>query len=103
MKYLAIGCLVCGAVLGACSNQRAPLPPLSVATEAPVVAEEKEPPPLTGAQLLAQQPAEVQAAIKEHQPDANWPVYRTAVRVLYPYADDAEPMVDCAPLRTTDL
>jgi type IV secretion system protein VirB9 len=76
---------------------------LSVATEAPVVAEEKEPPPLTGAQLLAQQPAEVQAAIKEHQPDANWPVYRTAVRVLYPYADDAEPMVDCAPLRTTDL
>jgi type IV secretion system protein VirB9 len=102
MRYLAIGLMVCGALLNACGNQQSP-PPLSVATEAPVVTEDREPAPLTGAQLLAQQPAEVQTAIKEHQGDTKWPVYRTAVRVLYPYADDAEPVVDCAPLRTTDL
>jgi type IV secretion system protein VirB9 len=96
---LALG----GAVLNGCSNRQTQPPPLSVATEAPLVTEEKEPAPLTGAQLLAQQPAEVQAAIKEHQAGDDWPDYRTAVRVLYPYAEGTEPVVDCAPLRTTDL
>lgn len=103
MRNFAIGLMVCGALLSACGNQQSPPPPLSVAAEAPVVSEDKTPAPLTGAQLLAQQPAEVQAAIRGHQADTNWPVYRTAVRVLYPYADDSERVVDCAPLRTTDL
>jgi type IV secretion system protein VirB9 len=70
--------------------------------EAPVVSEPATAPP-SGAQLLAEQPVQVQTAIKEHQPDIKWPTYRTAVRVLYPYTDGAEPVVDCAPLRTTDL
>jgi P-type conjugative transfer protein TrbG len=103
MRNFAIGLMVCGALLSACGTQQPPPPPLSVATQAPIVAEDKTPAPLTGEQLLAQQPAEVQAAIGAHQPDTNWPVYRTAVRVLYPYAEAAEPVVDCAPLRTTDL
>jgi len=103
MRNFAIGLVVYGALLSACSNQQPPPPPLSMATEGPVVAEDKTPAPLTGAQLLAQQPAEVQAAIKEHQADTNWSVYRTSARVLYPYSDSAEPVVDCAPLRTTDL
>ncbi|HLW70340.1 MAG TPA: TrbG/VirB9 family P-type conjugative transfer protein [Candidatus Binataceae bacterium] len=81
MKNIAIGLVIGGAVLSACSNQT--------------------PPP--GAQLLAQQPGEVRTAIKQHQANDRWPVYRTAVRVLYPYADGAEPTVDCAPLRTTAL
>ena len=101
MRYFAIGLVVCAALLSACSNQQPP--PLRVTTEAPVVTEEKEPAPPTGAQLRTQQPAEVQTAVKEHQADGDWPVYRTAVRVLYPYAEVAEPVVDCAPLRTTDL
>jgi type IV secretion system protein VirB9 len=103
MKYLAIGLVLCGAVLNGCSNRQPPPPPLSVATEAPLFTEEKEPAPPTGAQLLAQQTAEVQAAIKAHRAGDDWPDYRTAVRVLYPYAEGAEPVVDCAPLRTTDL
>ena len=103
MRYLTIGLALCGAVLSACSNQQPPPPPLSVATEAPLITENKTPAPLNGAQLLAQQPVEVQVAIEEHQADTIWPVYRTAVRVLYPYAEDAEPVVNCAPLRTTDL
>ena len=102
MKSISIGLMVGGAILSACSSQP-PVPLLRVATEAPVVADSKTPAAPTGAQLLAQQPAEIQAAIKEHQPNTKWPVYRTAVRVLYPYADGAEPVVDCAPLRTTDL
>ena len=101
MKSIAMGLMIGGAVLSACSSQP-PVPPLRFATEAPVVADTTPATP-TGAQLLAQQPAEIQAAIKEHQPNTKWPVYRTAVRVLYPYADGAEPVVDCAPLRTTDL
>jgi type IV secretion system protein TrbG len=102
MRFIAIGLMIGGALLSACSNQ-APAMPLRVAAEVPVIADDTTPAVPTGAQLLAQQPAEIQAAIKEHQTNAKWQVYRTAVRVLYPYADDAEPTVDCAPLRTTDL
>lgn len=102
MKSIAIGLMIGGAVLSACSSQP-PVPQLRVAAEVPVIADDTTPAVPTGAQLLAQQPAEIQAAIKEHQPNTKWPVYRTAVRVLYPYADGTEPVVDCAPLRTTDL
>jgi type IV secretion system protein TrbG len=53
--------------------------------------------------LLAQQPSALQAAIKEHEQNGNWPVYRTAEYTLYPYNQEPEPTVDCAPLRTTDV
>jgi len=53
--------------------------------------------------LLTQQPPEAQAAIKEHEQDGKWPVYRTAEYTLYPYNQEPEPTVDCAPLRTTDV
>jgi type IV secretion system protein VirB9 len=100
VKFIAVSMVVVGVGLSACSTQQPA--PLKVVTEAPVVAEPAPAPP-TGAQLLAAQPAEVRAAFKEHQGNSKWPIYRTAVRVLYPYADGAEPIVDCAPLRTTDL
>jgi type IV secretion system protein VirB9 len=45
----------------------------------------------------------VQGAIKERQQDGKWPVYRTAEYTLYPYNQEPEPTVDCAPLRTTDI
>jgi|SRR5579863_961490 len=102
MKSIAMGLMIGGAVLSACSSQP-PAPALRLAAEVPVIADNTTPAAPTGAQLLARQPADIQAAIKEHQPNTKWPVYRTAVRVLYPYADGAEPAVDCAPLRTTDL
>jgi type IV secretion system protein VirB9 len=102
MKLIAISLVLGGTVLSACSSQP-PMPPLRVAVAVPVIADDTTPAAPTGAQLLRQQPADVQAAIKEHQPNAKWPVHLTAVRVLYPYADGAEPVVDCAPLRTTDL
>ena len=52
--------------------------------------------------MLARQPAEVQAAIKEHQQDqmAGLPDGRLhALSVQY----EPEPVVACAPLRTTDI
>jgi P-type conjugative transfer protein TrbG len=45
----------------------------------------------------------VQAAIKEHQEDGKWLVYRTAEYTIYPYNHKPEPAVDCVPLRTTDI
>ena len=55
------------------------------------------------AEILAAQPAEVRAAVKEHEQKGKWPSYKTAAYVLYPYNEGAQPIVDCAPLRTTDL
>jgi type IV secretion system protein VirB9 len=104
MKFIAAGSLTLALVLSACASRQQPPtpPPLKIVTEAPAEPRAAQPPP-TGAQLLAQQPAEVQAAIKEHQQDGKWPVYRTAEYTLYPYDQEPEPVVNCAPLRTTDI
>ncbi len=89
--------------LTACATQQPPAPPpLRIVTEA-APKPEATPPPPTGAQLLAEQPPEVQQAIRDHRDDGKWPVYRTPQLVLYPYGGRPEPIVDCAPLRTTDI
>ena len=103
MKYMVAATMTFTLVLSACaSQQQSPAPPLKIVTEAPAESA-ATPPPQTGAQLLAQQPVEVQAAIKKHQRDSKWPVYRTAEYTLYPYNQKPEPAIDCAPLRTTDI
>jgi type IV secretion system protein VirB9 len=97
------GTLTLALAFGACAAQQPPAPPpLNLVTEAPSQPEATPAPP-TGAQLLAQQPAEIQTAIKEHQQDGQWPVYKTPDLVLYPYGEEPEPIVDCKPLRTTDI
>jgi P-type conjugative transfer protein TrbG len=89
--------------LAACAAQQPPAPPpLRIVTEA-APKPEATPPPPTGTELLAEQPPEVRQAIKEHRHDGKWPVYRTPQLVLYPYGGSGEPLVDCAPLRTTDI
>ncbi len=40
---------------------------------------------------------------KNIKQNGKWPVYKTAQLVLYPYGEDPEPVVDCEPLRTTDI
>ena len=104
MKKLAAGSVTLALLLSACASQQQPPrpPPLKLVTESPVEPSAPPPPP-TGAQILAQQPSEVQSAIKEHRQDGKWPVYRTAEYTLYPYNQKPEPIVDCAPLRTTDI
>jgi type IV secretion system protein TrbG len=89
--------------LGACTVQQpAPPPPLTLVTKA-ASPPEPEPVALTGAQLLAQQPEEVQKAVNQHQQDGNWQIFKMPHDELYPYDEGREPVVDCAPLRTTDL
>jgi P-type conjugative transfer protein TrbG len=68
-----------------------------------VATPEASPPPPTGAQILAAQPRQVQDALKKHGQSGKWPVYKTPGYVLYPYGEGPEPLVNCAPLRTTDL
>ncbi len=100
MKRIAsAGTLTLALTLGACAAQPPPAPPpLKLVTEAPAYPELP-----TGAQLLAQQPSEVQAAIREHQHDGRWPVHKTREMLLYPYDEAPGPIVDCQPLRTTDI
>src|SRR5712691_2688035 len=103
MKYIGAGSVTLALLLSACASQQPHTPPpLKLVTESPAEPSAPSPPP-TGAQLLAQQPSEVQAAIKEHQQDGKWRVYRTAEHTFYPYNQEPEPAVDCAPLRTTDI
>jgi P-type conjugative transfer protein TrbG len=104
MKKLPEATVVLALLLSACANQQQPPapPPLKIVAEAAPHPEATTTPP-TGAQILAQQPADVQTALKEHQQDGKWRVYRTAERTLYPYNQEPEPTIDCAPLRTTDI
>ncbi len=97
------GTLTLALALGGCAAKQPPTPPpLKIVTEA-APKQDAAPPPPTGAELLAQQPREVQEAVKDHQQDGKWPVYRTAELVLYPYGEEPEPVIDCEPLRTTDI
>ena len=96
------GSIALALTLSACAVQRPSASPLKIATEA-ASRPAATPPAPTGAQLLAQQPPEVRQAINDHQQGGNWPVYKTAQLVLYPYGGRSEPIVDCEPLRTTDI
>ena len=53
--------------------------------------------------VLAEQPAEVRQAVARHQAKGRWPSYVTPGYVLYPFNPAASPLVECAPLRTTDI
>src|SRR5271156_5917340 len=104
MKLIGTGTMTLALLLSACATQHqtpAP-PPLNLVTESPTEPSPTPPPP-TGAQLLTQQSAEVQGAIKQHRQDGKWLVYRTTEYTLYPYNQEPEPVVNCAPLRTTDI
>ena len=96
------GLMVAGLMLVGCAVKEvsAPPPP-KVAFEAPQRA--ATPPAPTGAEILAAQPAEVREAVKQHEVNGRWPSYKKSDGVLYPFDEGSEPIVDCAPLRTTDV
>ena len=100
---VTVGCATLALTLAACSAQQpASPPPLTLVTTA-AQPSEPEPAPPTGPQLLAQQPQEVEEAVKQHQQDGKWAVFKTPGGELFPYDEGQEPAVDCAPLRTTDI
>jgi type IV secretion system protein TrbG len=102
MRFSMAGMVIVSMTLGGCATkqQPAPPPPRIVHEVAPAPA---EPEPPTAAEILAAQPPEVRAAVTEHARKGKWPSYRKAALVLYPYNEGGQPIVDCAPLRTTDL
>ena len=102
MRFSMAGMVIVSMTLGGCAARQlpAPLPPRIVHEVAPAPA---APPPPTAAEILAAQPAEVRAAVQEHDKKGKWPSYRTAAYVLYPYNEGSQPIVDCAPMHTTDL
>ncbi|MFZ2062229.1 MAG: P-type conjugative transfer protein TrbG [Candidatus Binatus sp.] len=105
MNRLAIiGALLFGALaLSACAaKQPTPPPPLEIVPQDAPEAEATATPP-TAEDLLAQQPSEVQAAIKQHEQDGSWQVFRTDQAQLYPYGERPDPIIDCEPLRSTDI
>src|SRR5580698_2480930 len=104
MRHIGSSTITLALALSACASQpRAPTtPPLKLVAEAPAQPTPTPSSP-TGSEILAQEPPEVRAAIKEHEKDGKWLVYRTTEYTLYPYNQEPEPTVDCAPLRTTDI
>jgi len=90
-------------MLGGCAAKQAAAPP------APKVAFEASPKPEaaprapTSAEILAAQAPEVREAVKQYEKSGKWPTYKTPRYVLYPYGEGPEPIVDCAPMRTTDI
>ena len=102
VAFAGAGLMLAGSMLSGCAARPAAAPPPpKIAFEAPQ--RSATPPPPTGAELLAAQPAEVREAVKQHEQHGRWPIYKKADAILYPYGDGPEPIVDCAPLRTTDI
>ena len=97
------GLLFVASLLSACAaKQPTPPPPLEIVPQDAPEAEATPTPP-TAEDLLAQQPPEVQAAIKQHEQDGSWQVFRTDQAQLYPYGERPDPVIDCEPLRSTDI
>src|ERR1700694_4277947 len=94
---LAVGLLI----LAGCASQPQPttapaLPPPALAEQASTLTPNPEPPRATW-------PPPVQAAIGHHQKTGKWATYRLRSSVLYPYNENDQPVVACAPLHTTDI
>jgi len=104
MNRLAIiGVLLFAALaLSACATKQPSPPPLEIVPQDAPEAEATPTPP-TAEDLLAQQPPEVRAAIKQHDQDSSWQVFRSGQANLYPYGEGPDPAIDCEPLRSTDI
>jgi len=103
MRFSMAGLSIVSMILSGCATRQQPAPPPPRIVHEAVPTAPTEPPPPTAAEILAAQPAEVREAVKEHDQKGKWPNYRTAAYVLYAYNEGPQPIVDCAPLRTTDL
>src|ERR1700694_2381185 len=96
-KQLVVALLI----LAGCASQLQPtitptLPP-------PARAEQVSTPPSNPEPALPTWPPRVQAAIDYHRKTGKWSTYRLPSSVLYPYNENDQPVVACAPLRTTDI
>jgi hypothetical protein len=92
---ITMGLVGAADLLSGCSTTRQPPLPSYAELVAPVT--QPNAPKITGAEILARQPKEVQDAIQHYQEGA-WPTYRNAHGMLAPYAERMDPVqIDCAP------
>jgi type IV secretion system protein TrbG len=96
-KQLAIALLF----LTACASQ--PQPTAAPTPPSPALVGQVNTPPATPEPPLVTWPPRVQAAIDRHQQTGKWATYRLPSSVLYPFNENDQPVVACAPLRTTDI
>jgi type IV secretion system protein TrbG len=96
-KQLAIGFLI----VAGCASQ--PQRTAAPALPSPALAEQVVVPPPTPAPSHVIWPPRVQAAIDYHEKTGQWSTYRLPSSVLYPFNENDQPLVACAPLRTTDI
>jgi P-type conjugative transfer protein TrbG len=101
MKEIVLAGALALIVSGCAAKQALAPPPLNLAVVAPPKTETPAPP--TAAQILAELPSEARTAIQQHEQTGEWPTYKQTGAILYPYNEEPEPVVDCAPLRTTDI
>src|SRR5579872_6656497 len=102
-RVVIISSLLVASAVTACATKQAELPPpLELAAQASPETEASPAPP-TAADLLAHQTSEVRTAVKQHEQDGSWRTFETDHSRLYPYDEGPEPVVDCEPLRTTDV
>jgi type IV secretion system protein VirB9 len=100
------GMLMLSVTAAACATAKppaAPAPQVRIEVPPQPQVHDSSPPLPTGADLLSEQPAEVRQAVARHQAKGRWPSYVTPGYVLYPFNQAATPLVECAPLRTTDI
>jgi len=88
-------------IVAGCASQ--PKPTAAPALPSPALAEQVIVPAPTPEPTLVTWPPRVQAAIDHHQKTGEWSTYRLPASVLYPYNENEQPVVACAPLRTTDI
>ena len=103
MRFGMVGMGIVAVMLVGCAAKQQPAASATADRARGAASAPAAPPPPTGAEILAAQPAEVREAVKEHDSKGKWPSYRTRSYVLYPYGEGPQPIVDCAPLRTTDI
>jgi len=104
MKHAGIiAGMLLGCTLAGCATKKpTPPPPLEIV---PQIAPEAEatPAPPKAEDVLAQQPPEVRAAVQQYKQDGSWQVFTADQSQLYPYDKGTEPVIDCEPLRSTDV
>ena len=88
--------------LGGCATSPPPAPPPIISAPPTPIAQSTSA-PLKGSDLLAQQPPQVQAAVKQHAQEGAWPTFREENSQLYPYREGPQPVIDCEPLTSTDI
>ena len=90
--------------LGGCTTSKPPSPPPLEIVPQSIAEAEAAPAPVKSEDPLAQQSPQVQATVRQHQQDgAAWQVFTTERSQLYPYSEGPEPVIDCEPLRSTDI